>query len=273
MQSLNISTAALRSVQYALDTTANNMANIDTVGYKKRGITFSELLADSMEEQPATDRLRTTPPGLRIGSGVRVGLTPLDMSQGNAKETNIPTDLMIEGDGFFMVTRRFTDEQGVFLREEFRLTRNGAFHLSSAGEGADTNYLVNAAGDILVDEQGLPIEIPKDAEFTVQKDGQIIVNGEALGIRIPVWRVDNPDQYQQVGENEWLFPMQPGEQPSTYFQEANATIRQGALETSNVNLQQEMAQLILTQRAFQLNSRAITISDQMMGIANSLRNR
>jgi flagellar basal-body rod protein FlgG len=274
MQSLHISSSALRSVQYALDTTANNLANVDTVGYKRRTASFSELLFDSMEEQPAADRQRTSPPGLRIGSGIKLGMTKLDMSQGNMKTTDVPTDLMIEGEGFFLVTRRINDQNGNFLKEEFRLIRNGAFHLSASDPTNPTapSYLVTAEGDILVDEYGVPIDFPSNGEFKVEADGNIIVDGSPTS-KIPVWKIDNLDQYKQVGENEWLLELAPGQQPYGLYQQAPSTIRQGALEMSNVNLQQEMSQLILTQRAFQLNSRAIGISDQMMGIANSLRSR
>lgn len=102
MQSLNISSSALRGIQYALDNTANNMANLETAGYKRRAASFSELLADSMNEQPALDREnRNSPVGLRMGSGARLGMTKLDMAQGSMKPTDVPTDLMIQGEGFF----------------------------------------------------------------------------------------------------------------------------------------------------------------------------
>jgi len=269
MQSLNISTAALRSVQQALDTAANNLANLDTVGFKRRTVSFSELLTDSMNDQPAADRVRNTPPGLRIGSGVRLGMTKLDMAQGSAKITEIPTDLMIEGDGFFAVSRMTRDPATNELREEVRLTRNGAFQVKFSAE-FNQYGLANAAGDFLVDENGVPILMDQVEELKVTPEGRLLNDGAEVASRIGVFKVDNPDQYRQVGENEWLLPQN---QPLATFEPSAAAIRQGALEASNVDLQQEMAQLINTQRAFQLNSRSIGITDQMMGIANSLRNR
>ncbi len=269
MQSLNISTAALRSVQQALDTTANNLANIDTVGFKRRTASFSELLFDSMNEQPAADRQRTSPPGLRIGSGARLGLTKLDMAQGSAKITEIPTDLMIEGDGFFAVSRLTRDPDTNELREEIRFTRNGGFQIKYSDEFKRYG-LANAAGDFLVDQDGVPIMMDQVKDLKVTPEGRLLNNGEEVTPRIGIFKVDNPDQYKQVGENELLLP---ADQPLTGFELSTASVRQGALETSNVDLQQEMAQLINTQRAFQLNSRAIGITDQMMGIANSLRSR
>ncbi|UFJ40139.1 flagellar hook-basal body protein [Brevibacillus humidisoli] len=284
MQSLHISTSALRSIQYALDTTGNNLANLDTVGYKRRNASFSELLFDSMNEQPYNDREnRTTPPGLRIGSGVRLGETRLDMSQGNMKATDVPTDLMIEGEGFFLVRRMDNPDEYVF-------TRNGAFQLMQNTSG--TYSLVNASGDKLVGEDGFEVELDIDPSDTISisPDGRIMVNGAEEDPRIPVWHIPNPGQYRQIGDNEYVLTLPDGvndpslvmgflnyENPEYPPAQENlrigSKIRQGALEMSNVNLQEEMAKLVTVQRAYQLNARAVAISEQMMGIANSLRSR
>jgi len=272
MQSLNISAAALRSVQNALDNTANNLANVDTVGYKRRSVSFSELLTDSMNDQPVTDKgSRSSAPGLRIGSGVKTGMTRIDMSQGSVKTTDVPSDLMIDGEGFFLV--RFGNE--------YRLTRNGHFHFQRPAADGPIQ-LVTANGGVLVDDLGNPIEIQGEGSIEIQRDGQILVNGEPdlYGAHIPVFQVPDPDQYIQVGDNEYLLNDPVANPPALNILNINPAnpesapvIRQGALEVSNVDPNQEMSQLVVQQRAFQLNSRAIAISDQMMGIANSLRSR
>lgn len=263
MQSLNISSAALRSVQYALDTTANNLANVDTIGYKKRDVSFSELLADSFNEQPYTDKTRTSPPGVRIGSGVRVGQTRVDMSQGNNKVTDLPTDLLIEGEGYFMVGRNINQPGN----EKAFLTRNGAFKISESKAFPGSFNLVNSNGDILLKEDGTEVTLPSGTNFKVEADGNITSDGEYTGEVIPVWQVDNLDQYEQVGENEFALTADQRNQLYT----TTTPIKQGVLETSNVDMSKEMSQLTLIQRAYQFNARAIGISDQMMGIANSLR--
>lgn len=275
MQSLQISSAALRGIQQAIDTAGNNIANIDTVGFKRRGIAFSELLNDSMNDQPSTDKIRTSPAGLRVGSGMKVGLTPLDMTQGSPKQTDVPNDLMIEGEGMFLVSRYKGQDAKGNVQEEYRLTRNGAFHLSMDNQGSNTVYnLVTASGDILLDEQGLPIELPTDGEITVRPDGQILHNGEELSAAIiPVFKLDNPDKFKQAGENEFLWQDANGDNPWNVLTKSDATLRQGFLEMSNVDMNKEMSQVILAQRAYQFNSRAIGIADQMMGIANSIRSR
>lgn len=275
MQSLTISSSALRSAQLALDNASNNLGNLDTVGYKRRDSSFSELLFDNIKDQPAADKQRTGTPGLRVGSGVKFGINKLNLTQGSTKMTDVPSDLMIEGDGYFVVKRRYVDDTGTFTNEEFRLIRNGNFHLSGSNptDPAAPSYLVTDEGDILVDDTGIELEFPPDGKFTVTPDGEIWVNGEDRGIKIPVKKIDNPDQYKQLGNNEYLLDLQAGQTVQSLQSADKSTIRQGALEMSNVDMQKEMTNLIMTQRAFQLNSRAIGISDQMMSIANSIRSR
>ncbi|MFD2368414.1 flagellar hook-basal body protein [Brevibacillus sp. GCM10020057] len=277
MQSLNISTAALRGIQQALDNTANNLANLDTVGYKRRVASFSELLSDSMNKQPEEDKVnRNTPPGLRIGSGARLGLTKLDMGQGSAKQTDVPTDVMIEGDGYFLVTKKIKDATGAIVQEESRLTRNGAFQIEYNND--EGGYVLHTpSGHILTDEFGTPIVLQQPIRnIQISKEGVISADGTEYGT-IGVWKVDNPDQLQQVGQNLFDAQLAFGESPDRKYTnaltEGLASLRQGALETSNVNMMEEMSQLVNIQRAYQLNSRALGISDQMMGIANSLRAR
>lgn len=275
MQSLNISSSALRGIQLALDNTANNLANVDTAGYKRRSASFSELLADTVNKQPDTDtQNRNTPAGLRLGNGAMLGMTKLDMSPGNMKQTDVPTDLMIEGEGFFLVSKEIRDVNNALIGEEFRFTRDGNFHLEeSAYYGG--YVLVNATGHMLTNEIGAPVLIGEEEvnEFAVSSDGFVTVNGNDTFERVGVWKVDNPDQLQQVGNNLYDAGLAIGQNPADVYVSWTDTgaLRQGALETSNVNMQEEMSQLINIQRAYQLNSRAIAITDQMMGIATSIR--
>ncbi|MGN7469291.1 flagellar hook-basal body protein [Brevibacillus sp. SAFN-007a] len=277
MQSLNISTSAMRGIQQALDNTANNLANIDTIGYKRRVASFSELLSDSMNEQPAADNQnRNTPAGLRIGSGARLGLTKLDLGQGSVKVTDVPTDVLIEGQGYFLVTRKIKDATGAVIQEESRLTRDGSFKVQYDDD--EGGYVLHTpSGHILTDNNGVNIVLPEPVQdIQITPEGELSANGVSYGT-IGIWKVDNPDQLQQVGQNLFDAELASGENPLTKYanaiDEGIATLRQGALEGSNVTLTEEMSQLVNIQRAYQLNARAIGISDQMMGIANSLRSR
>ncbi|TQK63033.1 flagellar basal-body rod protein FlgG [Brevibacillus sp. AG162] len=277
MQSLNISTSAMRGIQQALDNTANNLANIDTIGYKRRVASFSELLSDSMNEQPAADNQnRNTPVGIRIGSGARLGMTKLDLGQGIVKVTDVPTDVLVEGDGYFLVTHKIKDASGVVIQEENRLTRDGSFKISFDDD--EQGYVLHTtSGHILTDENGVNIVLPEPVtNIQITAEGALTANGVSYG-NIGLWKVDNPDQLQQVGQNLFDAELDSGANPTTKYTNAliagDATLRQGALEGSNVSMTEEMSQLVNIQRAYQLNSRAVGISDQMMGIANQLRSR
>lgn len=277
MQSLNISTAAMRGIQQALDNTSNNLSNLDTVGYKRRVASFSELLSDSMNEQPKVDEEnRNSPPGLRVGSGARLGMIKLDMGQGNMKQTDVPTDLMIEGDGYFLVTKKIKDATGVIIEEQNRFTRDGSFKIQYNDD--EGGYVLHtASGYTLTDNSGIPIVLPEPVrDIQIFKDGMLTADGTEYA-PIGLWKVDNPDQLQALGGNLYDAELASGAAPDSKYvnaiDEGIATLRQGALETSNVNMVEEMSQLVNIQRAYQLNSRAIGISDQMMGIANSIRSR
>jgi flagellar basal-body rod protein FlgG len=277
MQSLNISTSAMRGIQQALDNTANNLSNIDTIGYKRSVASFSELLTDSMNEQPAADNQnRNTPVGIRVGSGAHLAMTKLDLGQGSLKQTDVPTDVLIEGDGYFLVTRKIKDANNITVDEESRFTRNGSFKLSYDDD--DKGYVLHtSSGHILTDDSGANIVFPEPVKnISISPDGTFNADGMPASVKIGVWNVENPDQLKQVGENLFDAELAFRVGPQTKYTSAydnGATLRQGALESSNVSMTEEMSQLVNIQRAYQLNSRAIGISDQMMGIANQLRSR
>ncbi|MFG0213109.1 flagellar hook-basal body protein [Brevibacillus porteri] len=277
MQSLNISTSAMRGIQQALDNTSNNLSNIDTIGYKRRVASFSELLTDSMNEQPAADNQnRNTPVGIRVGSGAHLAMTKLDLGQGSLKQTDVPTDVAIEGDGYFLVTRKIKDANNITVDEESRFTRNGSFKLSFDQD--ENGYVLHtSSGHILTDDSGTNIVFPEPVKnISISPDGTFNADGMPASVKIGVWNVENPDQLKQVGENlfdaELAFRAGPQSKYTSAY-DNDVTLRQGALEGSNVSMTEEMSQLVNIQRAYQLNSRAIGISDQMMGIANQLRSR
>lgn len=284
MQSLNISTSALRAVQQVIDVTSNNIANVNTVGFKGSSADFSELLSDTMNKQPVKDQEnRNTPEGISIGSGVKMGMTRMNQKQGGAMSTSVPTDLMIEGDGMFIVRKQAMDENGqVIFRngrpvEEYYATRNGNFHLQ---KNANERYnLLTATGETLVDDSGIEIDIddPQGGQITVNEQGGIFVNGKSVSVSaIPLFKITNQDRYERVGQNNLRITNNSADlagMTQVDYAKGEGKLHQGMLETSNVELNQEMTQLMLAQRAYQFNARAISISDQMMSTANMLRSR
>ncbi|MBU8918240.1 flagellar hook-basal body protein [Bacillus sp. FJAT-29953] len=250
--SLYIATSGLNAYQKKLDTIANNMANAETAGFKKREASFEENLAISIDNQKADNREvgRLTPNGIRTGFGVHITAAQLNLEQGAAKATNNPLDFMIDGKGFFQVGKG----------NEVFYSRNGSFQQSPAGNG--TYRLVNADGCYLMDRNGAPVEIPEGAAFSVNENGVISPTNQQIAV------VDfvNPQQLIQQGGNVYRFTGGANE----VLRNPAAQIRQGYLEASNVDLSQEITDMLTTQRGFQFNSRSISFADQMMGIANGI---
>ncbi|TGU79049.1 flagellar hook-basal body complex protein, partial [Mesorhizobium sp. M00.F.Ca.ET.186.01.1.1] len=160
---------------------------------------------------------------------------------------------------------------GAVIQEESRLTRDGSFKVQFDDD--EGGYVLHTpSGHILTDNNGVNIVLPEPVQnIEITPEGALTANGVAYG-NIGIWKVDNPDQLKQVGQNLFDAELASGENPATKYanaiDEGIATLRQGALEGSNVTMTEEMSQLVNIQRAYQLNSRAIGISDQMMGIAN-----
>ncbi|MBO0962796.1 flagellar hook-basal body protein [Neobacillus sp. MM2021_6] len=275
--SLYISSGALNAFQQKIDTTANNVANVNTTGYKRRDHSFSEILANQINNQTKSNQEigRLTPNGLRVGYGARSGLTQLDTQQGQAIETGNPFDFMIQGNGYFQV--------GEPASGEVHYSRDGSFHLSPNPANPDSYFLANANGGYLLDQTGKPIELDAKYDVNIDSSGQINLknkNGLEASFtsaqRVGLVDIQNPSILRNAGGNE--FAIDPAALPNggnvadfVTVQPAGMTqISTGFLEGSNVDLTTEMTELMMAQRNFQMNARAVSYADQMNGIANSI---
>ncbi|WP_251554550.1 flagellar hook-basal body protein [Neobacillus muris] len=278
--SLYISSGALSAYQQKIDTSANNVANVNTTGFKRREQSFSEILASQVNNQQRASQEtgRLTPNGIRVGYGVRTGLTQLNLEQGQAVETGNPFDLMINGNGFFQV-----GTPGANGAQEVSYTRDGNFHLSPDTNNPGSYHLVHANGGYLLDQNGQPIELNDQYEVNITSNGQIQLRdkngqGESFlsGQQVGIVDIQNPHVLRNLGDN--LFAIDPAALPAganaaNYVRlmgQGEVNLSSGYLEGSNVDLTKEMTDLMTTQRGFQLNSRAVSYSDQMMGIANNI---
>jgi flagellar basal-body rod protein FlgG len=252
--SLFIATSGVRAYQGKLDTIANNISNVESTGFKRREAAFSENLTVSIQNQAESEREigRLSPPGVRTTFGSRIAGTPLDGTQGAPKQTDQPFDFMIEGNGYFQVQRT------TGTTTEILYTRSGAFQQSPVGGGRF--QLVNAHGDLLLDQNRNPIEWSTENEFVVASDGTITGTNQQIGL------VDfsNPQMLKDYGG---VYRLTGG---SATTMSTNYQIKQGFLESSNVDLNQEMTDMIKAQRGYQANARALSYADQMMGIANGI---
>ncbi|WEG11256.1 flagellar hook-basal body protein [Pullulanibacillus sp. KACC 23026] len=280
--SLYISAGALQAFQQKIDTTGNNIANVDTTGFKRKDQSFSEILANQINNQSTNgnDVGRSTPAGIRVGYGARPGMTQLDMDQGQALETDNPYDLMIQGNGFFQVSYPSATAGG---QNEVRFTRDGSFHLSPDPNNPGSNHLVTSDGGYVLDQNGNPVEIGSQYDVKIGTKGQIQLtnkNGQGTAFnsqqRIGLADIQNPHLLKSLGNNEYAIDttaLPNGTTAANYvraMQPGESQITSGYLEGSNVDLTQEMTDLMTSQRSFQLNSEAVSYADQMMGIANDI---
>ena len=241
-----------------LDIMTNNLANADTIGYKKEGTTsrtFADEYAIRVKDTSAYGMDQ------RIGSvslGVHLGQVYTDWSSGSFKVTDRPTDLAVEGNGFFAVS--FTDKAG---NTSMKLTRDGAFTLNQEGYlmTKDGDFVLNATG-ALNNNPGADnyIQLDPTQPFQVNELGYVY-QGNQLVATVGLVDVDNYDFIEKYGEN--LYNVLEGGN----LQSADGLIQQGVLETSNVNVVSEMVNMITIQRAYEAGQKVITSIDGTLDIA------
>ncbi len=260
-------------IQKKLDSTGHNLANANTHGYKRRDTSFSDLLIQQVnnQSQERFETGRTTPNGIRVGSGAAVAQTALRFEQGSIQETGRDLDVGLTQPGYFFEIS--PTEEG-----ERRFTRDGAFYLSPNGEGE--NFLVNSEGEYVLSADGNPILLPANYEsFNITESGNIQVTNED-GVeenvgQLQLVNITKPQLLQHNGENNFVFPdLEELElEVADVLEEAAGTdvFRQSSLEMSNVDMSKEMTNMLEAQRFYQFNSQAISITDQMMGLVTNLR--
>jgi len=258
IRSLWIAKTGLNAEQKRMDVTANNIANVNTTGYKRERAVFSDLLYQNLRQAGAQSSQQTQlPSGLELGTGVRTVSTERLFSEGNLTQTGNPLDVAINGKGFLQVLRP-----------------DGTLAYTRAG-----NLQLNNQGQIVTPE-GYPIQpaitIPQGAKsLTVAPDGTVSVTlpGQSQSQQVGNLQLAtfvNPAGLQAIGNNEYVQTTASGP-PTTGQPGVNGvgTLRQGSLETSNVNVVQQLVGMIATQRAYEVNSKMVKASNQMMQYANN----
>ncbi len=259
IRALFTAATGMQAQQLNLDTIANNLANVNTTGFKRNRVDFQDLLYQTL--RPAGTRMAggvEVPTGIQVGHGTRPVATQKLWSQGNFQQTENPLDLVIEGDGFFQLTR----PDGTIA-----YTRAGAFKRDSQGQVVNSDgYVLQPA--ITIPDDTVSISIGSDGTVSVITAGQS--TPQQLG-QIELARFVNPAGLNAIGKNLFL-PTAASGQPTTGQpgQEGFGAINQGFLEMSNVSVVEEMVQMIAAQRAFEVNSKAIRSADEMLSISNSM---
>ncbi len=256
--------------QTNMDTIANNLANVNTTGYKAEVAEFKSLLYQTLQTKTTTANGETKPVGSQVGLGVRNSSINSIFKQGSMLDAQSDTAFAIQGNGFFAV-------QGV--DGETNYTRNGNFTLTTASNG----------GLMLATSDGLPVLNSKGKAITFAKTldaSQITISGngefsypdssgtlQSLGISLGVYQFSNPSGLNKLGSSLYKATEASGAalNESTAKNLETSTIMQGYLEASGVQVVDEMVNMITAQRAYELSSKAITTSDEMMKLANQLK--
>ncbi len=253
IRSLWISKTGLDAQQTQMDVTANNLANVSTTGFKRSRAVFEDLLYQTLRQPGAQSSQQTQlPTGLQIGTGVRPVSTERIFTQGNLQQTSNDKDVAIQGAGFFQVL--LPDGTTAY-------SRDGSFQTDSQGQ------LVTSSGFVVQPA----ITIPADAQsLTIGRDGTVSVTqpGSAAATQVGSLQLAtfvNPAGLESKGENLYVETASSGS-PNTNTPGSNGAglLVQGYVETSNVNVVEELVNMIQIQRAYEINSKAITTSDQML---------
>lgn len=259
-KSLNTAATGMKAQQTNMDVIANNLANVSTMGFKKARAEFEDLLYDNVKEPgAATGANSTSPTGVQVGLGTKTSAVEKDFTQGSTKVTNAPFDLEVNGTGFFPVMQQ---------NGQVAYTRDGAFKKGHDGRLQDKNgNLLQPEITIPANAQGVEIGPTGVVQVLFQDNTQ----PQNIG-QVQLVSFVNPAGLKSIGGN--LFVPSPSSgvpQQGTPGQNGLGTISQGQLETSNVNIVDEMVNMISAQRSYETNSKVVQAADQMLQSTNNLR--
>lgn len=275
MRSLWTAASGMRAQQVNVDTIANNVANINTIGYKSQQASFKSLLYQNLQSKSTNNAGEEKPVAAEVGLGSRVAAITSTFTNGNLQATKDPFSMALEGDGFFQIRT---------AGGELQYTRDGGFIISPAAQG---NMLCTTDGNAVLDAYGNQIILPNTQVATnlvVNEDGTIafpdatgnpaiLTDANGRQVRFGIYQFNNPAGLAKEGSNNFSVTVASG---AAIAENGNATVQQTKVhqyytEASNVDVAEEMVNLIVAQRAYEMNSKAIQTSDEMMQQANNLR--
>ena len=270
VRSLWSAATGMNAQQTNVDTIANNLSNVNSVGYKAQVAQFKSLLYQRLQSVTTTANGDPKPTSSQVGLGVRTSSINSLFSQGSLLDSDSDTAFAIEGNGFFAL--RGEDGRTYY-------TRNGDFIWALGAYGGMT--LTNADGLPVLDSTGRAISLNRSyiaSNISITEDGQVCYpdeqnNPQPIGITIGTYQFSNPGGLDRVGDTLFAVTDASGRalNEDTTDGVRKSRIVQGYLEGSNVQVANEMVNLIVAQRAYEMNSKAITTSDSMMETANNLK--
>lgn len=262
MRALRTATTGMSAQQLNVDTISHNIANMNTVGFKKQRAEFQDLLYQNVERMGAQSSEAGTvvPTGIQVGGGVKTGSVYRILTQGSATRTDNPYDIMVDGRGYFQV---------LMPSGETAYTRAGNFAVNDQGQlVTDDGYLVQPQ-----------ITFPQDTkEVTISKTGQVSVTQDGVTAPTVIGQLQvasffNEAGLEAIGDNLYLQSGASGAPNiGTPGDVGYGTLMQGYTEASNVDAVSEITSLIVAQRAYEMNSKIIKTADEMLSVTSSLRN-
>ena len=259
LRAMYTAASGMEAQQLNIDTIAHNLANINTSGFKLRKAQFQDLLYQNIRQAGASNTATTEiPVGLQVGLGTKPVATDIIFTQGDFSSTNQWSDIVIQGQGFFQV--RQTNGQIAY-------TRNGNFHLNRDGN------IVTSEGDVLDPQITIPadqtgITIGSDGTVSVQQAGQ--TQPQQVG-KIELAMFQNPSGLENIGKSLFIPTQSSGDAVTgTPGESGLGTLLSGYVEQSNVSVVEEMVNMIVSQRAYEANSKVIRAADDMFSQANNV---
>lgn len=259
LRALYSAATGMKAQETNIDVISNNLANVNTVGYKKSRADFQDLMYQYVTEPGApTSQTTTTPSGISVGLGVKTAAVQRVFTQGDITQTGNQLDVAIEGDGFFQITK----PDGTLA-----YTRSGNFQLNETGQMVTTDGFTVAQFAIPNDAQG--ITIGRDGIVSYKTAGNAALQQAG---QLQAYRFANNTGLRAIGQNLYEESTSSGTPTTGIFgQDGFGRLSQGALETSNVSVVEQVVNMITAQRAYEASSKGINTADEMLSQAISLK--
>lgn len=269
VRSLWTAASGMNAQQTNVDTIANNLANVNTAGYKSQEVSFKTLLYQNLQTPTSTANGNPKPTNAQVGLGTRVSAIVQSFTQGPLLSNDSPSALAISGDGFF----GFLNGKG-----EICYTRNGNFTWALDDSGnlelttEDGSPVMGTDGQKIVVNGAVASKIEIDSEGRINYPDENGTMKQVGNLQVGLWQFSNREGLERVGDSAWIATQASGQAINENTgQVKRSSIAQGYLEGSNVNVATEMVNLIAAQRSYELNSVAIRTTDEMMQTANQLK--
>lgn len=264
MRSLWTSASGMIAQQFNVDVISNNLSNVNTTAYKTERAEFKDLFYETLDRAYVVQE-KGKPVNLQVGHGTAVVSTVRNFGDGNTEKTENPLDFAITGEAFFMVRSP---------RGDIAYTRDGSFKLSVTEDGGK---LTTSEGYPVLDDSGNDIILNTDvSKLTISPEGELITTDSAgaatpLGQKLGLVKFANKAGLEAIGSGMYMQNSASGQAVADSDMGTKSTLLQGFLESSNVKVVEEMVKLIIAQRAYEVNSKAIQSSDEMLAMANNLK--